>query len=388
MPQARVRPEKALRFSYVQCMNWKNFVRIEAELQRRVFLVGPNASGKSNFLDIFRFLRDVVSVGGGFQAAVNSRGGVSHIRALAARSNPDIAIKVNIGTEAEQSLWTYEIIFHQDNQRKPIIRKERVFQKGRLILDRPLDEDLDDTERLRQTYLEQVNANRDFRDIAEFFLSTRYLHIVPQLVREPDRSSGRKNDPFGGDFLEQIAGTPKKTQESRLKRINAALKVAVPQLTELKLQRDEKGVPHLHGRYDHWRPHGAWQTEEQFSDGTLRLLGFLWACLEGNGPLLLEEPELSIHPEVIRYFPQMLARIQRQSGRQTIISTHSSDILRDEGIGLDEVLLLVPSKEGTRTVQASSVREIKLLLDGGLTLADTAIPYTKPDNAEQLAFFS
>lgn len=35
--------------------------------------------------------------------------------------------------------------------------------------------------------------------------SVRYLHIVPQLIREPDRSVGRVNDPYGGDFLEQIA---------------------------------------------------------------------------------------------------------------------------------------------------------------------------------------
>ncbi len=53
-----------------------------------------------------------------------------------------------------------------------------------------------------------MHANQEFRDVADFFASVRYLHIVPQLVREPDRSVGRRNDPFGGDFLEQIARTP------------------------------------------------------------------------------------------------------------------------------------------------------------------------------------
>ena len=37
--------------------SWRNFTEVEVDLQRRVFLVGPNASGKSNFLDVFRFLR-------------------------------------------------------------------------------------------------------------------------------------------------------------------------------------------------------------------------------------------------------------------------------------------------------------------------------------------
>ena len=141
--------------------------------------------------------------------------------------------------------------------------------------------------------------------MADFFTSIRYLHIVPQLVREPDRSVGRRNDPFGGDFLEQIARTPEKTQKARLHRILEALRVAVPQLKELELWRDVRGTPHLRGKYEHWRPQGAWQTEEQFSDGTLRLMGLLWAVLDGSGPLLLEEPELSLHPEVVRFIPQM-----------------------------------------------------------------------------------
>ena len=73
-----------------------------------------------------------------------------------------------------------------------------------------------------------------------------------------------------------------------------------------------RGTPHLRGRYQHWRAQGAWQSEEQFSDGTLRLMGLLWAAMDKGGPLLLEEPELSLHPEIVRVLPQMLARVQRR----------------------------------------------------------------------------
>ncbi|HQP99307.1 MAG TPA: AAA family ATPase, partial [bacterium] len=73
------------RFTHLYLENWRNFARVDVDLQKRVFLIGPNASGKSNLLDVFRFLRDVVSVGGGFQAAVARRGGVKPLRCLAAR---------------------------------------------------------------------------------------------------------------------------------------------------------------------------------------------------------------------------------------------------------------------------------------------------------------
>jgi predicted ATPase len=238
-------------------------------------------------------------------------GGVSAIRSLAARKNPDVGLLVKIGTDVEPALWEYSVTFGRDATKKVIVKREHVEHRGKSILDRPDERDLEDPEVRTQTHLEQVNVNRKFREVADFLAEIRYLHIVPQLVRDPNRSVGIQNDPFGGDFLEQIANKNVKTRNAWLRRIRQALRVAVPQLLELELSKDERGTPHLRGKYEHWRAQGVWQTEDRFSDGTLRLIGLLWATLDGTGPLLLEEPELSLHPEVVRYLPAMFARIQR-----------------------------------------------------------------------------
>ncbi len=378
---------KDLRFHAIRLQNWKNFAHVDVAIPNRVFLVGPNASGKSNFLDVFRFLRDLTSSGGGFQEAIGRRGGVGAIRCLAARRYPDVEIHVELQEGADGPRWQYQLALNQDKQRRSLVRRECVQCDDQVLLERPNEEDRSDPARLTQTYLEQVNVNQPFRELATFFASIRYLHIIPQLVREPDRSVGRSNDPFGGDFLEQVARTQERTRNARLRRIQEALRVAVPQLQEIELQRDARGTPHLRGKYQHWRPQGAWQTEEQFSDGTLRLLGLLWVVMEREGLLLLEEPELSLHPEIVRVLPQMLARVQRRSGRQIFLSTHSPELLRDEGIGLDEVLLLVPDTEGTQVTSAGSYQEIRDLLQGGLNLADIVIPRTRPQQAGQLTLF-
>ena len=378
---------KDLKIRRLRLRNWKNFVDVEVSIADRVFLVGPNASGKSNFLDVFRFLRDLALAGGGFQEAVRRRGGVSAIRCLAARRHPDVEVRIELADEKAEVAWTYELVFYQDNQRRPFIRRERVLQNGDVLVDRPNTEDEDDAARLTQTYLEQVNVNKSFRSIAEFFTAIRYLHIVPQLVRDPDRSVGRINDPFGGDFLEQVAKTPERTRNARLRRIQKVLRLAVPQLEEIGLQRDARGTPHLRGKYQHWRAQGAWQTEEQFSDGTLRLMGLLWACLETGGALLLEEPELSLHTEVVRMLPQMLARVQRKNHRQIILSTHSAELLQDDGIGLDETLLIDVQAGGATVISAASRFEIRQLIEAGLSLADVVIPQTRPALTNQLALF-
>lgn len=380
-----------MHFSRIKLENWRNFRRIEVPLQLRAFLVGANASGKSNFLDVFRFLRDLVIPGGGFQDAVERRGGVSILRSLAARHpHTDIVIEVDL-SEHNQTQWRYRLVFNYNQQRRrAILKEEEIWQAGQLILHRPDAEDENDEARLTQTYLEQTFANREFRPIAEFFQSISYSHIVPQLVRDPERSLGRQADPFGGDFLERIAATSRKVQESRLKRIQQALRVAVPQLSALELYRDEKGVAHLRGRYEHWRPQGTWQTETEFSDGTLRLIGLLWALQDGNGPLLLEEPELSLHPGVVRYLPQMMQRIQRQrkqAFRQIFVSTHSVELLSGEGLAPDEMVLFQIHKEGTEVKTGAEIPEIVQELRAGLTMAEAVIPRTEPKNIYQLSLW-
>jgi predicted ATPase len=51
--------------THVVLKNWRNFRAVNVPLRERSFLLGPNASGKSNFLDVFRFLRDVSKPQGG-----------------------------------------------------------------------------------------------------------------------------------------------------------------------------------------------------------------------------------------------------------------------------------------------------------------------------------
>lgn len=374
-----------MQIDHLRLVNWRNFRTVDAALRRRVFLIGPNASGKSNLLDAIKFLRDIAEPEGGFQRAVKARGGVSQIRCLHARL-PNV-VTLDLSMKIDRTNWRYLLEFAQDNQRRPIVKQEQVWKEGKNLLSRPDLDDEQDPNRLSQTHLEQVIANKEFREVSDFLGKIRYLHIVPQIIREPERVSPSDHDPYGSDFLEQIARTPKRTLNSRLRRINSALQVAVPQLKELKIDRDDRGVPHLKGLYEHWRPKAGWQTEEQFSDGTLRLLGLLWAFLEGNGPLLLEEPELSLHTAVVKHIPAMMAGAGRKQQRQVIVSTHSIELLSDKGISPEEVLLLEPSEEGTRVHAAASDAQIVKMMEAGLSVADAIVPRTSPRHSEQLALF-
>jgi predicted ATPase len=358
------RPGTPLRFTHVYLESWRNFTHVDTDLGRRVLLVGPNASGKTNLLDVFRFLRELCA--GGFQAAVRRRGGVSRLRCLSARQHSEVAIAFRVRADEGGPDWEYELRFAQESLKQPTIRRERVTRAGEDVLVRPDEHDERDPERLTQTALEQLHSNREFRDLAEFFGAIRYANSAPVLVREPRRPAHLPEDPFGGDLLERIGLASESVQRARLRRILDVMQAAVPHLQALEFWRDPRGAPHLRARYGHWRPAGAWQTEHQFSDGTLRLLALLWEALDGAGLLLLEEPEISLHPKVVRELLPILASVQRRTHRQVFLTTHSKELLAGDRLTAGEILLLIPHEEGTEVRPAFSVEDAPALLEGCL----------------------
>ena len=372
--------------------NWKNFQTVDVALRERIFVVGPNASGKSNLLDVFRFLRDLAKPrGGGLQQAVASRGGLSKIRCLAARQNPLVEVDVELGEPgAAVAALRYAIGIRQENKgkRRTMLAYERVWKNGVQILDSPKSEGVDrDDEQLTETYLESPKTNQKFRPLAEYFGAISYLHLVPQLLRSVKSAELEQGgeDFHGRNFLVRVAKTPEQTRKKRLQRTLEALSKAVPQFKELKEEKDAAGIPHLLMRLEHWRPDAGWQNEEQFSDGTIRMLGLFWAMQEGDSMLLFEEPELSLNDRIVAELPALLWRLQASRGRQVLATTHSYSLLSDEGIAPEEVLLLEPNKEGTKVVEAGELPDVVAMVKSGATIGDAVLPRATPEHAHELA---
>ena len=377
-----------MRLKGISLQNWKNFRSLQCNLDNRLFVVGANASGKSNFLDALRFMRDIVKHGGGLQYAVSQRGGISKIRCLSAREKPDIVIELTFINE-KNVRWNYYLSLTQQSRgsRNTIIRQEKMEKDGHIVLNRPDDNDNQDEERLTQTYLEQISTNKDFREVVNFLTTIQYMHLVPQLLKFPEAFSGPDlpEDPFGKGFLRTVAKTTTDTRNSRLSQIQKILQKAVPQLKDLKYI-DDIGQPHLEVTYEHWRPSGAKQTEMQLSDGTLRLIGLLWSLISGKGILLLEEPELSLHTAIVEQLPQLFHSILSKKKRQIIITTHSAELLSHRNISLSEILILQSGNEGTKTSIAKDHLEIVALLGENFTPAEAVLPFTRPVMKQGLLF--
>ena len=396
--------------THLRATNWRNFRQIDVPLSERQFIVGPNASGKSNFLDIFRFLRDIAkNEGGGLQEAVASRGSVAIIQSLVVEQDAEVAIEVRLADTSESAeTWRYAVGFRQVPQNQSYSHRyfaslthERVWKDGKLLIDRPNTEDEKDQDRLIRTTLE--STNHDFQELVDFFQSITYLHLVPQLLRFPDlitvdsletdtspqRSGSRSRSKstrtqLGHGLLQRIASVDADIRCSRMKTIEEALKVAVPQLEHLEFKHDEAGRPHLLLRCSDWHPTSPTQHEEQFSDGTLRLLGLLWTLLESESVLLLEEPELSLHVGIVSQLAYLIYKMQASKNQQVLVSTHSDVLLAQPEIDATEVLMLTPTKSGTEVKIASDNEAVKQLLEADFTVGEVVLSRSSPENVKEM----
>lgn len=373
--------------SNLKLRNWRNFTSVDVDLKETVYLIGPNASGKSNLLDIFRFMRDIVNPkGGGLQQAIDLRGGLKKIRSLAARKPAwvelEFEFRENLHNTGEPPDWCYKVWINYEGKGKqrPIVIKEEVWKKGTQLVARPDPDDEADPERKIQTHLEQINMNREYREVSNFFSDVLYLHLVPQLLKFSDQLSLRhlESDPFGQGLLEEISGTQKRSRDYRLRTIENILKKVIPNLERLQFKIDDTtGRPHLEMLYNHWRPNAGWQREDQFSDGTLRLLAMLWTLLSSNRMILLEEPELSLHNAIVEQIPDLLykTRQRKKTGGQILVSTHSEVMLSSQSID-GNFLILQPGQSGEATrITPPSEADIEAM-KAGLSPADILLPQT------------
>lgn len=376
--------------------NWRNFREVDVCLGSRGYLLGANASGKSNLLDVFRFLRTLAQTeGGGLQKAIKERGGMAKLRSLHARRDSEVRIEVEMAESSASDLptWRYALAFKSGTkgQQRVLITEEAVDYLGTNVFRRPDQDDMADIDRLTQTHLEQINNNARFRAVVDCFEATTYLHLVPQLLKHNSEIGARQldYDPFGQGLLQRIAKTPKKTRDARIGRIAKALSQAVPLFSQLRFEQELiSGLWHLEANFTHWRVNGAWQREDQFSDGTLRLIGLLWALQEGSGLLLLEEPELSLNDGIVKHIPLMIDRVLRLARmpfRQVLISTHS-EVLMTQISDPQSVLLIEPGANGS-TVRPPGADEVQAL-DNGLNAAEVLLPKTRVTTLDQLGLFS
>ena len=191
------------------------------------------------------------------------------------------------------------------------------------------------------------NVQSVFEQVRQFVSGMRYIHPNPKKMKE--RLEGRfEPDDHGTGFFQLAGRFPATALDAIVARIRPIMAATVPEVPNLSYQRvaGEEVVFYS----DDPQSASSCSTHDQFSEGTLRLLGILFdlATLPRSTTLvLLEEPETFLQPSVVRSLPSFLAEVAYNKQIQMVITTHSPELLSDETIGADQVLLLRTTDKGT-----------------------------------------
>jgi predicted ATPase len=330
-------------FSKLVVDNYRRLSHLELELRPINVLIGANGAGKSTVLDVFRLLSD--SANGRLEKAITEAGGITSLLTANDRSSRIVfQIYPGYGIGVPH---VYQVAFTERGYGYEI-SDERLVKYGTpdgsenttyIISSGSVVEYYDGKKRIKpnwdlnplETALSQVpNIYRPaatFRSrLSEISEIHHTLDISPRApVRLPQALSYASTPGVNGEYLLPCLFTIRETDRDRFAAIEDTLKAAFPTFERLEFPPQGRGLLALGVRDKNFtRPIYA----NELSEGTLR---FLWlvTLLQCHGlPMvtLIDEPEVSLHPEMLRLLAEMI--IEASERTQLVIATHSDRFVR------------------------------------------------------------
>jgi predicted ATPase len=380
----------------IRVKNFKSLKDVTLELGQRNVLVGANMAGKSNVMDLFKFIYDMTFPppgGMGLANAFFARGGFSEVLW---KGGDERVIELSLsGTTSEHGPewpWDYEVVIQGDARYDNFrISSEQLTIRRRA--DIPVDDLIENTGNERhlcniqhQRLLSTPDSARSVLEFenpgwpGSFLRSTiarwRFYELVPASMRNPNQTAAAKFLLKYGENLSQwLLNLQAEHYDSSFARIQQVLRDALPQVTGLFNSPTPQSTVALGSREKYLnRP----ITLSQMSAGELAFIAYLsliFSPPELTGSLYcVEDLENYMHPGLIETLLEVLRQSQEEWERkhqaaQIVMTTHSPLVV--DKMKLEEIIF-VEKKEGaticTRPIDKPQLQ--KLLENDEVGLGD------------------
>lgn len=339
--------------------NYRSIGDCDVRLGALTYLVGPNGAGKSNFLDALHLVRDALN--GSLDNALNERGGLSEVRRRSSGHPTHFGIRLefrlpdgrdghfafNVGALKERG---YEVQKEEcvigGISKGPFYRTERGVVRDTSETTFPAVT----SDRLALVAASGITA---FRPVFDVLASMSFYNLNPKLMRELQKpQEGRLLKP-AGENVASVLGHLERVGGDHLGIIQNYLQTVVPMVHGVERQQVGPMETLEFRQVMAGAKYPLRFLAQNMSDGTLRALGILVALFQGNqdySPTLvgIEEPETALHPAASAALREALARASQRT--QVIVTSHSPDLLDDQGIPTEAILSVV--SEGGATLIA------------------------------------
>lgn len=109
-----------MKLEKIEVSNFKCFKHIKVNLENFNVIIGKNASGKSNIINIIKFIKDMLI--NGIDEAIDLQGGINYLYNSSIRANEKIEIKFDMNTYDDETFRRVELFY---KNRKEIIMLEK-----------------------------------------------------------------------------------------------------------------------------------------------------------------------------------------------------------------------------------------------------------------------
>ena len=320
----------------------------EFELRPLNILIGGNGAGKSNFVDFFRFLREMVE--GRLQIAVRERGGADRILFRGVKMTENLHSFIQFGLNGY-----YFFDLHHAPMDTLYVGAEQVYSGNPSYdSDEPLCPQGGLESDLKPRYLKELESGAGrtcFHDAYEGIRSWQVYHF-----HDTSSTAGMKRSSAVPDyaFLRGDASNLaafllwfRDFDRAGFAYLRKTIQLAIPSFDDFRLDVIETAGGELSVRFL-WHELGSdyplWPT--QLSDGSLRFICLATALLQPNPPstIVIDEPELGLHPHAIALLASLLRKASKRM--QVIVSTQSVPLVSEFE---PEDLIVVDREDGAST---------------------------------------
>jgi len=310
------------------------------ELRPLNVLIGANGAGKSNFVEFFRLLRELMRRR--LQLKVQKDGGPNACLYLGPKVTADLAAEVHFGS------YGYKIKLVPTADGRLIFEEEEVMPQSHVQnqIWLPAGSGHDETK-----ITDFMKTCGDAQDLHRAVSSWVVYHFQDTSETAGVFHENQKNDnehlrPDGTNlaaFLYRI----REVEPVTYAKIRDLVRLVAPFFNDFKLRPMPENTDLI--RLE-WLQRGSDYPflARQLSDGTLRFICLVTAVVPNNfvycPTVLFDEPELGLHP----YALVLLANLFQQTallGRQVIVSTQSAQMLNE--FDPEDVIVVERSKGGS-----------------------------------------
>ncbi|MFW6238498.1 MAG: AAA family ATPase [Halanaerobiales bacterium] len=404
----------------IKVENFKSFRKLEAEFNDLNIFIGANAAGKSSFVRLFAFIRDIALYG--LKDAVSLQGGIEYLRNLKIGGSEPFSLEIELSSENRgetvasefgggEYLYrpenidynfsldfsgagngsSYEIVEDTLEIEFTFLDRNSLRKTGSVCLllkggngDLEVELTREGVEVEKNDIIPSFSAGAPLRGgelliqkplvftivpaLEKFFRGISLYDFDPNLTREVSSVSGRAELEREGSNLALVLKNILDSEENRRKILNL-MRDILPFVRDLKVDRiaERSLIFKLQEEY----------SGEDFipsallSDGTINITALIVALyFSENRMALFEEPERNIHPHLISRVVEMF--YDAAGEKQVFATTHNPEMVKY--VDLHNLFLVQRSGEGfSSIVKPIEKEEVKVFLSQDMGIDDLYI---------------